>query len=250
MSETETNIITLYPKDINLKSHFMGTEFENIEAERVVRNIVVGQLKTNPEAWTPFSFKDYKKNCSHNVTNDEAGVLEALVNGGKPVWNTTARLEKGYLTKKGNKYSVTPKLLGVLEEFTFNPVKKVKKPVELIDAKEINLFFKRKGYYECIVTTKDEIEDPYDRKITAEIVKAKKWTKGTYVGSMGSCSADNLNSYTDDNYFYINAKDWQYNKDYDVYMAIPKTLLDNKEHYTENFSKSIDRSSCITYLFV
>lgn len=185
MVETETNTVVLYPKDINLKSHFMGTELENIEAERVVRNIVVGQMKTDPEAWTPFSYEDYKKNCSHNVTNDEEGVLEALVNGGKPVWNTTARLEKGYLVKDGNKYSVTPKLLGVLEEFTFNPVKKVKKPVELIDAKEISLFFKREGYYECILTTKDEIEDPYDRKITVEIVKAKKMDKGNLCRKYG-----------------------------------------------------------------
>lgn len=244
--------LAFYPKDIDLKKHksFMGSDFENLETEHITRNIVVIQQKINPNEWTPFSFEDYKKNCSHHVNdNIEMGVLDALTNGGKPVWNTTAYLESGYLTKgHDGKYSVMPKLLEVLEEFTTNG-KKREKPAIRTDVTKINLFFIRDGYYECVLTTKDTIERPFHRKISPEIVKAKKWSHGTLVGSMGASSASNVGVYTDDHYFFINAKDWQYNKEYDVYMALSKTLLDNREYYTRDFSESIDRSSYIPYLF-
>lgn len=117
--------------------------------------------------------------------------------------------------------------------------------------KYINLFFKQEeGFYDCIVTTKDEIKGPYKRKITAEIFKTKEWRRGDYIGGMGagSVSDEILKEFTDELYFYINAKNWGF-KSFNLYMALPKDLLNGEEHHTEDLSKSIKKSSCNIYLY-
>lgn len=111
--------INLLPEDVSLKISFMGSEFQNTETEIISKNIVFIQQKMNPKQWTPFSIDDYKEHCTHPVNEYlEVGVLEALVNGGKPVWNTSARLEPGYLTKEGDLYFVTDKFLNFLLKIT------------------------------------------------------------------------------------------------------------------------------------
>lgn len=108
----------LLPNDISLKDrYFMGTEFKNAETETIARNIVVVQQKMNPKAWTPFSFDDYKQYCSHDVSDSEEGVLGAMVNGGRPVWNTSAVLSPGYLQKRDEKYEITEKFLNAIAGF-------------------------------------------------------------------------------------------------------------------------------------
>ena len=110
--------VELFPKDINTKDWFWDSEFQNLETETIARNIVLIQKKINPKKWTPFSFKDYKKLCAHNVTESENGVLEALADGGKPVWNTSTALNSGYLAKDnvGN-YIVTEKFIKAISKF-------------------------------------------------------------------------------------------------------------------------------------
>lgn len=47
--------------------------------------------------WTPFSWEDYKKFCTHGASDIERNVLDAFVNGGKPVLRTSATLTPGWL---------------------------------------------------------------------------------------------------------------------------------------------------------
>lgn len=111
------NLTELLPDHINLKSDFMGSDFKNREAEIIAKNIVVIQKKINPKQWTPFSFKEYSELCDHEVGDSEKKVLEAMVNGGKPVWNTSTYLEPGYLGKNEDHYHVTSKFLKVISKF-------------------------------------------------------------------------------------------------------------------------------------
>ena len=79
------------PKEIRTDHDFADSIFNNFECEVILRNIILLQ-KANPEAWTPFSWDDYKAFCTHNVSESERGVLDAFTNGGRPVYNTSAVL--------------------------------------------------------------------------------------------------------------------------------------------------------------
>ena len=57
----------IIPEMIPTNQWFMGSVFQNSEAETILRNIVMLQKKVNPKAWTPFSWEDYKNFCTHNV---------------------------------------------------------------------------------------------------------------------------------------------------------------------------------------
>ncbi len=109
------------PKDFSMSMSFVGSSFQNLEAETVAKNIVFIQNKINPEAWTPFSFQDYKKHCTHEVTLDERGVLNALAEGGRPVCNTTTILDPGYLIKEGEFYKITDKFIQVCVKLKNKP---------------------------------------------------------------------------------------------------------------------------------
>lgn len=110
------------PKQI-ATSDFMGSVFQNSECETILRNIVMLQKKANPEKWTPFSWEDYKAFCTHSVSDVEKRVLVAFVNGGKPVWNTSAYLSAGWLDFDGVNYSFTPKMIEMLGKNYHIPVK-------------------------------------------------------------------------------------------------------------------------------
>jgi hypothetical protein len=107
----------LLPSDIDLTNHFWDSPFRNFEAETVARNIVVISNAADPNAWTPFSFDDYKERCKHRASELEHGVMQAFLIGGRPVPDTTSVLEPGYLTKEGGKYAVTEKFLAVIAKF-------------------------------------------------------------------------------------------------------------------------------------
>ena len=108
------NKIMCKPKDISSDHWFMGSVFRNTECEIILRNIVVLQQTANPDEWTPFSWENYKSFCTHEVDEVERGVLNAFVNGGKPVWNTSAYLSPGWLSFDGEKYSFTDKMIEML----------------------------------------------------------------------------------------------------------------------------------------
>lgn len=105
----------IFPKDINTKHEFMNSCFQNIECETILMNIVLLQ-KQSPNEWTPFSWEEYKSFCTHRVYDSEKGVLDAMVNGGKPVSNTSAFLSSGWLSFENGQYSFTPKMIDMLSE--------------------------------------------------------------------------------------------------------------------------------------
>ncbi len=106
------------PKDIRTDHYFMGSVFQNSECETILRNIVQMQKKQNPDSWQPFTWEQYKAFCTHKVTDSERGVLDAFVKGGKPVWNTSAYLESGWLDygEKTGQYFFTAKMIQMLSE--------------------------------------------------------------------------------------------------------------------------------------
>ena len=76
------------------------------------------QKSYDDDKWKPFSWEDYKLFCTHNVTDTEKNVLNAFVNGGKPVWNTSAYLESGWLDlSDDDMYSFTSKMISMLEKW-------------------------------------------------------------------------------------------------------------------------------------
>ena len=104
------------PKHIRTDHYFMGSVFQNSESETILRNIVLLQKAANPEQWTPFTWEQYKAFCTHRVTESEKRVLDAFVNGGKPVTFTSAYLSAGWLAFDGESYSFTKKMIDMLAE--------------------------------------------------------------------------------------------------------------------------------------
>lgn len=96
----------------------MGSPLQNSESETILRNIVMLQKKVNPEAWTPFSWDDYKSFCTHRATDSEHRVLEAFVNGGKPVSNCSVSLAPGWLKFQDEKYSLSNRMIAMLEDYS------------------------------------------------------------------------------------------------------------------------------------
>lgn len=108
----------LLPEDINISDYFVQSSFRNNETEIVARNIVIIERAINPKAWVPFSVEDYEIGCRRVVCEEEKVILEILVDGGKPAWNTTAFIEPGYLFKDNEgKFRVTNKFLRVISKF-------------------------------------------------------------------------------------------------------------------------------------
>lgn len=104
------------PIEISTNHDFMNSVFQNSECETILRNIIMLQKKRSNDDWTPFSWDDYKAFCTHKVTDSEKGVLDAFVNGGKPVWNTSTYLSAGWLDFDGSNYSFTAKMVDMIGE--------------------------------------------------------------------------------------------------------------------------------------
>lgn len=117
--------------------------------------------------------------------------------------------------------------------------------------KTINLFFLRAGAYECIVTTKDEIDTPYDRKITVDLEENREWLSGTMVGRFGSgtISEGTMSDITDGTGYFIDCREWMFNQSEEVYLLLGKKFADGKEYLTRDLSQTIDGSPCNVYLF-
>jgi len=117
--------------------------------------------------------------------------------------------------------------------------------------KKLNLFFLRKGYYECVVTTKDTITRGFDRKITVALHPAQEWLKCTLVGALASVPAPvyAFKKLTDEKYVFIDCRDWMFDKKYPLFLALPKEVLSGNEHYTKDLEETICGSSCNAFLF-
>ena len=104
------------PKQIRTNHEFMNSVFRSSECETVLRNIIMLQKKKNPDEWTPFSWDEYKEFCTHSATNFEKDILNAFVNGGKPIRYSSAYLSPGWLDFDGTNYSFTEKMVNMLSE--------------------------------------------------------------------------------------------------------------------------------------
>lgn len=118
--------------------------------------------------------------------------------------------------------------------------------------KTINLFFIRDGYYECIVTTKEDISQKYDRKITVELEEAKEWDRGTYCSNIAAISMREhcLKEFNNEKHVYIDANKWLFDKrDYPLYIALEKKFTDGNEYHAKDLGLGIDGSSYMAFLF-
>jgi hypothetical protein len=105
-----------YPKEIRTNHEFMSSVFRNAECEIVLRNIVLLQKKTSPDAWIPFSWEDYKAFCTHDVSEKEHHVLNVFVNGGKSVPSTSTDQSSGWLAFDGENYTFTEQMIDMLSQ--------------------------------------------------------------------------------------------------------------------------------------
>lgn len=98
---------------------YWNSPFQNKECEIIMRNIVLLQRAANPEKWTPFTWGDYVKFCTHGVTISEKMVIDAFVNGGRPAWNSDNHITPGWLAfdEKSEEYMVAPKMVDLLASY-------------------------------------------------------------------------------------------------------------------------------------
>lgn len=107
-------LLSMFPPRYFLPQNISVHEFRHRETETVVYNIVCIQRNLNLDSWTPFSFQYYRQACSHNVQQEEELILEALVNGGKPLPSSSVQLMPSYLSKKDNNYVITDKFIELI----------------------------------------------------------------------------------------------------------------------------------------
>lgn len=107
-----------------------------------------------------------------------------------------------------------------------------KEPVKGESLGIVNVFLKREGYWDAYITTLDEIDKPYHRKVTLELFPAQVWKDGTFVGPAGSCGISDLGRYDDRHWYYVNLL-WRKDKadDSELFFALDKDFV--KEEITE-----------------
>ncbi|MFH1170106.1 MAG: hypothetical protein V1704_00900 [Candidatus Vogelbacteria bacterium] len=113
-------IALITPRDV-YKSDFTNSMFRDCQMDMFLSCIAITQFKMNPDAWTPFSWKEYTAKCDHTPIPQERQLLEAMATGGSvylvdtPPVGKTHTFEGGYFEKRGGKYVITPKLLAVMQ---------------------------------------------------------------------------------------------------------------------------------------
>lgn len=117
--------------------------------------------------------------------------------------------------------------------------------------KTINLFFLNRDYYNCVVTTKDQIDRTYDRKITVELQRGGNWREGSIVGAKGCAKISKkvLSKITSKDFFFIDCREWEYGNPKEAYLALEKRFADGGEYYSEDLSATLNDSSHNKFLF-
>ena len=87
------------PKPSQLNGNLMGSPLGKSEHEQIALNLRI-IAKKNGDTWNPFTWDDYVQGCTHQPTQQEAGVLSVLV-------------EKGYLSLDGETYHFEDKMIGM-----------------------------------------------------------------------------------------------------------------------------------------
>lgn len=105
------------PSDYNLRD-FCGSKLRSCEAEEIARNIML-LLKANGDEFKPFTWKQYKKFCTHKVTKSDLRVIELFEFGGFYGMAFVKRpyIPGGILVRQGKKFAVTNRLLHYLDMF-------------------------------------------------------------------------------------------------------------------------------------
>jgi hypothetical protein len=70
--------LAVKPSDFDTKDHFWNSPCKKCELEAVARNIIIISKKIS-DLWLPFSWNDYKKRCSHEVSYGEISILNDFV---------------------------------------------------------------------------------------------------------------------------------------------------------------------------
>lgn len=112
---------TIAPKDV-YRSEFPNSPFRDRLMELFLSCIAITQWRRDPDRWTPFTWEEYVSRCDHQPTDAERNLLEAMVTGGTVTLTdmrapNTITLQKGYLLKEGERYSVAEPLLRVLAPY-------------------------------------------------------------------------------------------------------------------------------------
>lgn len=91
------------PSDVNIHNYLCGSNFRKSEFETIATNIIIVSIESG-DKWFDFSWEDYKKLCSHQVTTLELDFLNQMV-------------EKGFLNFKEGKFSVNSTFKEIIKEF-------------------------------------------------------------------------------------------------------------------------------------
>ena len=81
-SQSTPRNLSLRPGQIRIDTHYEDLSFPEEEHEDVVRNIMVVETILSPTEWVPFTFDDYKDQCSHEVETSELDFLMSLASQG------------------------------------------------------------------------------------------------------------------------------------------------------------------------
>lgn len=116
MFPTQIDQEILLPRDFKNAKEFGDTLLRCHEAERMLQLIINYQLKKSPDAWSAFSFEEYRSGAKHAVHSIEEVLLETLVRGGKI--DDTKKIRSGCLAKdETGRYVVTKKFLKIVKHF-------------------------------------------------------------------------------------------------------------------------------------
>ncbi|MDB4984710.1 MAG: hypothetical protein JWM20_889 [Patescibacteria group bacterium] len=121
-----------------------------------------------------------------------------------------------------------------------------------LNPQTINIFVLRKGFYEAVISTKDDISRSHEEKLTLELESAKPWKRGLHSGQFGSFSAPNeeIPKYNDDDYYFLNIKDILGEKK-PIYLALEKQHVeDGGEHFASDIRSSLGNHRSRMLLFV
>ncbi|MDF2866228.1 MAG: hypothetical protein K0R72_1046 [Clostridia bacterium] len=92
-----------FPKDVNISNGLMGSKLRRSEFETIARNLVIVSRVKN-EWLENFTLAEYKKRCSHTVSDREIVELNSMV-------------DEGFLKIKDGTYMFTTKMFEVYRDF-------------------------------------------------------------------------------------------------------------------------------------
>lgn len=114
----------------------------------------------------------------------------------------------------------------------------------------VNLYFLRKGSYECWISTQSSNKQECEWKLTVQAEPERLWKSGELQGlKMDPEEIKYLGTITDKEYIFIPTKDWHPDPAMHKYfLAIPRQYVDSGPHLAEDLRYSICRSPHCVYV--